>query len=83
MNLDAIISISIDEESLVKALIKEREGDSFEGIMNWIVTEDGESWLLKWINNHADKSVWDELDDYSYQELLDYIEDKLEDCMEF
>nr|DAG88700.1 MAG TPA: hypothetical protein [Crassvirales sp.] len=82
MNLDAIISISIDEESLVKALIKEREGDSFEGIMNWIVTEDGESWLLKWINNHADKSVWDELDDYSYQELLDYIEDKLEDCIE-
>lgn len=82
MNLDAIISISIDEESLVKALIKEREGDSFEDIMNWIVTEDGESWLLKWINNHADKSVWDELDDYSYQELLDYIEDKLEDCIE-
>lgn len=82
MNLDAIISISIDEESLVKALIKEREGDSFEGIMNWIVTEDGESWLLKWINSHADKSVWDELDDYSYQELLDYIEDKLEDCIE-
>ena len=82
MNLDAIISISIDEESLVKALIKEREGESFEGIMNWIVTEDGESWLLKWINNHADKSVWDELDDYSYQELLDYIEDKLEDCIE-
>ena len=82
MNLDAIISISIDEESLVKALIKEREGDSFEGIINWIVTEDGESWLLKWINNHADKSVWDELDDYSYQELLDYIEDKLEDCIE-
>ena len=82
MNLDAVISISIDEESLVKALIKEREGDSFEGIMNWIVTEDGESWLLKWINNHADKSVWDELDDYSYQELLDYIEDKLEDCIE-
>lgn len=82
MNLDAIISISIDEESLVKALIKEREGDSFEGIMNWIVTDDGESWLLKWINNHADKSVWDELDDYSYQELLDYIEDKLEDCIE-
>lgn len=82
MNLDAIISISIDEESLVKALIKEREGDSFEGIMNWIVTEDGESWLLKWINNHADKSVWDELDNYSYQELLDYIEDKLEDCIE-
>lgn len=82
MNLDAIISISIDEESLVKALIKEREGDSFEGIMNWIVTDDGGSWLLKWINNHADKSVWDELDDYSYQELLDYIEDKLEDCIE-
>lgn len=82
MNLDAIISISIDEESLVKALIKEREGDSFEDIINWIVTEDGESWLLKWINNHADKSVWDELDDYSYQELLDYIEDKLEDCIE-
>lgn len=82
MNLDAIISISIDEESLVKALIKEREGDSFEGIMNWIVTEGGEGWLLKWINNHADKSVWDELDDYSYQELLDYIEDKLEDCIE-
>lgn len=82
MNLDAIISISINEESLVKALIKEREGDSFEDIMNWIVTEDGESWLLKWINNHADKSVWDELDDYSYQELLDYIEDKLEDCIE-
>lgn len=82
MNLDAIISISIDEESLVKALIKEREGDSFESIINWIVTEDGESWLLKWINNHADKSVWDELDDYSYQELLDYIEDKLEDCIE-
>ena len=83
MNLDAIISISIDEESLVKALIKEREGDSFEGIMNWIVTDDGESWLLKWINNHADKSVWDELDDYSYQELLDYIEDKLDDYKKF
>lgn len=46
MNLDAVISISIDEESLVKALIKEREGDSFEDIMNWIVTEDGESWRL-------------------------------------
>ena len=39
MNLDAVISISIDEESLVKALIKEREGDSFEDIMNWIVTQ--------------------------------------------
>ena len=82
MNLDAVISISIDEESLVKALIKEREEDSFEDIMNWIVTEDGESRLYKWINNHADKKEWNELDDYSYQELMDYIEDYLEDNLE-
>lgn len=78
MNLDAVISISIDEESLVKAIIKEREGDSFEDIINWIVSKDGESWLYKWINNHADKTEWDELDDYSYQELIDYIEDYLD-----
>lgn len=82
MNLDAIISISIDEEALVKALIKERKGGSSEDIMNWIVTEDGESWLYKWINNHADKTEWDELDDYSYTELIDYIEDTLEDYIE-
>ena len=82
MNLDAVISISIDEESLVKALIKEREGDSFEGIMNWIVAEDGESWLYKWISDHADKKEWNILDDYSYQELMDYIEDYLEDNLE-
>ena len=82
MNLDAVISISIDEESLVKALIKEREGDSFEDIMNWIVTEDGESWLYQWINNHADKTEWNILDDYSYQELIDYIEEYLEDNLE-
>ena len=82
MNLDAVISISIDEESLVKDLIKEREGDSFEDIMNWIVTEDGESWLYKWISNHADKKEWNELDDYSYQELMDYLEDYLEDNLE-
>ena len=82
MNLDAVISISIDEASLVKALIKEREGDSFEGIMNWIVTEDGESWLYKWISDHADKKEWNTLDDYSYQELIDYIEDYLEDNLE-
>ena len=82
MNLDAVISISIDEESLVKALIKEREGDSFEDIMNWIVTGDGESWLYKWISNHADQKEWNTLDDYSYQELMDYIEDYLEDNLE-
>ena len=82
MNLDAVISISIDEESLVKALIKEREGDSFEDIMNWIVTEDGESWLYQWINDHADKTEWNILDDYSYQELIDYIEEYLEDNLE-
>lgn len=82
MNLDAVISISIDEESLVKALIKEREGDSFEDIMNWIVTEDGESWLYQWINDHADKTEWNILDDYSYQELMDYIEEYLEDNLE-
>ena len=82
MNLDAVISISIDEESLVKALIKEREGDSFEDIMNWIVTEDGESWLYQWINDHADKTEWNILDDYSYQELMDYIEEYLENNLE-
>ena len=82
MNLDAVISISIDEESLVKALIKEREGDSFEGIINWIYTEDGKSWLYKWISDHADKKEWNTLDDYSYQELMDYIEDYLEDNLE-
>lgn len=82
MNLDALISISIDEESLVKALIKEREEDSFDGIMNWIVTEDGENWLYKWISDHADKKEWNTLDDYSYQELMDYIEDYLEDNLE-
>lgn len=82
MNLDAVISISIDEESLVEALIKERKGDSPEDIMNWIVTEDGDSWLYKWVNNHADKTQWDILDDYSYQELIDYIEDRLEDYVE-
>lgn len=82
MNLDAVISISIDEESLVKALIKEREGDSFEGIMHWIIAEDGESWLYKWINDHADKKEWNILDDYSYQELIDYIEEYLEDNLE-
>ena len=82
MNLDAVISISIDEESLVKALIKEREGDSFEDIMNWIASRAGESWLYKWINDHADKTEWDELDDYSYMELMDYIEDYLEDNLE-
>lgn len=82
MNLDAVISISIDEESLVKALIKEREGDSFEDIMNWIVTEDGESWLYQWINDHADKTEWNILDDYSYQELIDYIEEYLKDNLE-
>lgn len=77
MNLDAVISISIDEESLVKALIKERKGDSPEDIINWIYTRTGESWLYKWISDHADKSEWDELDDYSYQELIDYIEDSI------
>lgn len=82
MKLDAVISISIDEESLVKALIKERKGDSPEDIMNWIVTEDGDSWLCKWINNHTGKTQWDILDDYSYQELIDYIEDSLEDYIE-
>lgn len=82
MNLDALISISIDEESLVEALIEEREGDSFEDIMNWIVSKDGESWLYKWINDHADKTEWDELDDYSYQELMDYIEDYLDSNLE-
>ena len=50
--------------------------------MNWIVTEDGESWLYKWISNHADKKEWNILDDYSYQELMDYIEDYLEDNLE-
>lgn len=82
MNLDAVISISIDEESLVKALIKEREGDSIEGIMHWIIAEDGEGWLYKWINDHADKKEWHILDDYSYQELMDYIEEYLEDNLE-
>lgn len=77
MNLDAVISISIDEESLVKALIKERKGDSLEDIINWIYTRAGESWLYKWISDHANKSEWDELDDYSYQELIDYIEDSI------
>lgn len=77
MNLDAVISISIDEESLVKALIKERKGDSPEDIINWIYTRAGESWLYKWISDYANKSEWDELDDYSYQELIDYIEDSI------
>lgn len=77
MNLDAVISISIDEESLVKALIKERKGDSPEDIINWIYTRAGESWLYKWISDHTNKSEWDELDDYSYQELIDYIEDSI------
>lgn len=30
MNLDAVISISINEESLIPDLIKERDGDSLK-----------------------------------------------------
>ena len=82
MNLDALVSITINEEALISDLIKERKGDSAQEIIDWVSTKDGESWLYKWINNHADSTEWDELDDYSYQEVLDYIEDNLEDYID-
>jgi len=82
MNLDALVSITIDEKALIPDLIKEIEGASAEEIIDWVSTKDGETWLYEWINNHADSIGWNELDDYSYQEVLDYIEDNLEDYID-
>lgn len=77
MILDVISHINIDVENLITDII-DNCPKQFEDALEWVESNNGESWLNQWLHKHSNSSNWVELDDYSYQLLLDYIENNID-----
>lgn len=73
MNLSVSNTITIDEDALIDYLHKLHPAFSVDENMDWLATSEGDSTLLQWISDNAAEE-FEYLDDYSYEELIDYIE---------
>lgn len=74
MKLETIVTLEIDESKLIDWLHNTQSTKSLDEIMEWLSTPTGDATLCHWIDEETGTS-FDELDDFSYSELIDYIED--------
>lgn len=77
MVLDVISSISIEEDTLMEDFIKECPETDNEDALIWLESNEGDLWLYNWIKENSNDD-YDEIEEYSYQELLKFISDNLE-----
>lgn len=73
MNLVVTNTVNINEGSLIDYLHNLRPMCSLDEMMSWLSTKEGDDCLNKWIADNSNTS-FETLDDFSYEELIDYIE---------
>lgn len=73
--MDLLISntITINENALIDYLHDNYPTYSLDEMLDYLSTPEGDAKLLEWIINSTSCSI-ECLDDYSYGELIDYIE---------
>ena len=73
MDLLTSNTITINENALIDYLHDTYPTYSLDEMLDYLSTPEGDAKLLKWIINSTSCSI-ECLDDYSYGELIDYIE---------
>lgn len=73
MDLSASNTITINENNLIDYLHSNYPTYSLDEMLDYLSTPEGDAKLLEWIINSTSCSI-ECLDDYSYEELIDYIE---------
>lgn len=73
MDLSAINTITINENALIDYLHDNYPTYSLDEMLAYLGTPEGDAKLLEWIINSTSCNI-EYLDDYSYEELIDYIE---------
>lgn len=74
MKLDSIVTLEISESKLIDWLHNTHSNKSLDEIMEWLATPEGDAALCHWVDTQSGVE-FDSLDDSSYSELIDYIED--------
>ena len=73
MDLLTSNTITINENALIDYLHDNYSTYSLDEMLDYLSTPEGDTKLLKWIIDNTGSS-FECLDDYSYGELIDYIE---------
>ena len=73
MELTGCTTVTINEDSLIDYLHKTYPTYSLDEMLDYLSTDEGEVKLISWILDNTNNN-FEYFDDYSYGELLDYIE---------
>lgn len=74
MELTGCTTVTINEDSLIDYLHKKYPTYSLDEMLDYLSTDEGEVKIISWILDNTNNN-FEYLDDYSYGELIDYIED--------
>lgn len=73
MNVTVLNTVSINEDDLIDKLHKLHPSFSIDETMDWLADEEGDEYLMNWLSSQTSAS-FECLDDYSYEELIEYVE---------
>lgn len=74
MELVVTTAISIDEDNLIDWLHEKFPTQSLDEVLEYLATDEGDRCLTEWVSDNSNES-FEEIDEYSYSELIDYIGD--------